>query len=199
MFGLTGGIGSGKSTVAARLAEHGAIVLDADKMASDVLRAGSPTLVALVEHFGPEILASDGSLIRSELAARAFATKDDHAALEAITHPAIAAEFFSRVAEHPSDAVIIHDVPLLVEKDRADHYDAVIVVIAPLDLRLERLAERGVSRDDALQRMGHQASDDERRAVATWVIENDGDLDHLHAQVDAIWPDLVRLATGEPS
>ena len=194
MVGLTGGIGSGKSTVARLLVERGAVVLDADQIAREVVEPGTPTLDALVERFGPEILAANGGLDRPALAAKAFATPDDKAALEAITHPAIAEEFMRRVREAPKDGIVVHDVPLLVEAKRPLDYAAVIVVEAPRDLRLERLEQRGVERPDAEARMAAQASDEERRAVATWVVDNAGDLVALERQVDAIWTELERMA-----
>src|SRR5262249_54069043 len=128
MVGLTGGIGSGKSTVASLLAERGAIVIDADAIAREVVEPGTPTLAKLVERFGPEIMAADGSLDRAALAERAFVTDEAKKDLEAITHPAIGEAFLRRVAEAPENGVVVHDVPLLVESTRGFKYDAVIVV-----------------------------------------------------------------------
>ena len=190
MIGLTGGIGSGKSTVAAALARRGAIVVDADAIAREVVEPGTPTLQALVDRFGADILAADGSLDRPKLAERAFATDDDRKALDAITHPAIGEAFLARLAEAPPDAVVVHDVPLLVESTRGYDYAGVIVVEAPLDIRLTRLEQRGVPRDDAQRRIAQQASDEERRKVATWIVDNSGDLDALEEQVAAIWPEV---------
>lgn len=197
MVGLTGGIGSGKSTVARILAERGAIVVDADAIAREVVEPGRPALTRLVEAFGPEILRPDGSLDRAALAARAFApgAEEERRRLEGITHPAIAEEFLRRIAEAPADGIVVHDVPLLVESTRGYDYGAVIVVEAPREARLERLAARGVPRADAEWRMDLQATDADRRAVATWVVDNGGDLDHLREQVDAIWPELVERAS----
>jgi dephospho-CoA kinase len=194
MVGLTGGIGSGKSTVAAMLAARGAVVIDADRIARQVVEPGTPALAALVERFGPEILAADGTLDRPALAERAFANEDSRRELEAITHPAIGAEFLRQVAEAPPDAIVVHDVPLLAESKRGFEYAAVIVVEAPLELRLARLEARGVDRADALRRIAMQASDEARRALATWVVDNSGDLAHLEAQVDAIWRELQARA-----
>jgi dephospho-CoA kinase len=190
MIGLTGGIGSGKSTVAAMLTERGALVVDADAIAREVVEPGSPALEKLVARFGPEILAPDGSLDRTRLAAEAFVTEDARKDLEAITHPAIGEEFLRRVSEAPADAIVVHDVPLLVESTRGFRYDAVVVVEAPIDVRLDRLEARGVARDDAERRIALQASDDERRKVATWVVDNSGSLADLEHQLDAIWSDL---------
>jgi dephospho-CoA kinase len=194
MVGLTGGIGSGKSTVAGLLAARGAVVIDADAIAREVVEPGQPALTALVERFGAEILASDGHLDRAELAARAFVTEAAKKDLEAITHPAIAAEFLQRIADAPEGAIVVHDVPLLVESKRGYDYKAVIVVVAPLDVRLARLEARGVPRADAERRVALQASDEERMKVATWVVDNEGDLAALETQVDEIWLALLELA-----
>jgi dephospho-CoA kinase len=194
MVGLTGGIGSGKSTVAGLLAAHGAVIIDADAIAREVVEPGRPALAELVERFGAEILTADGRLDRAELATRAFATEATKKELEAITYPAIAAEFLQRIADAPEDAIVVHDVPLLVESTRGYDYKAVIVVVAPLEVRLARLEARGVPRADAERRIALQASDEERVKVATWVVDNEGDLAALAAQVDEIWPALLELA-----
>ncbi len=191
MVGLTGGIGSGKSTVARMLADRGAVIVDADLIAREVVEPGKPALAALAEAFGPEILAPDGTLDRAALAARAFVTDEEKKRLEAITWPAIAEEFFRQIAAAPADRVVVHDVPLLVEGTRRDDYGAVIVVEAPNEVRLDRLEARGVARDDAERRIALQATDEERRAVATWVVDNSSDLAHLEEQVTRIWPELV--------
>jgi dephospho-CoA kinase len=197
MVGLTGGIGAGKSTVASRLAARGAVVIDADAIAREVVEPGTPTLAKLVERFGPEILRDDGSLDRPALAAVAFKDDETRKELEAITHPAIGEEFLRRVAESPPNAVVIHDVPLLVESKRGFEYADVIVVEAPVETRLDRLESRGVPRDDARRRIELQATDDERRAVATFVVDNAGDLDALEAQLRDIWTALERRAREE--
>lgn len=195
MVGLTGGIGSGKSTVARSLAERGAVVVDADAIARMVVEPGQPALAELVDAFGPEILRADGSLDRAALAERAFVSEDARKQLEGITHPAIAKEFLAQIASASSgDGIVVHDVPLLVESTRGYDYGAVIVVEAPVELRLSRVVARGVARADAERRMALQASDEERRKVATWVIDNSGDLEHLERQVDAIWPELEKRA-----
>jgi len=193
MIGLTGGIGSGKTTVAAALARRGAVVIDADAIAREVVEPGSPALTKLVERFGADILQPDGSLDRPALAAKAFVSDDTRKDLEAITHPAIGAEFLRRVSEAPKDAIVVHDVPLLVEANRAADYAGVIVVDAPVDLRLARLVARGVAREDAERRIALQASDEDRRKVATWWVDNAGDLDALEKQIDVIWTDLQKL------
>jgi dephospho-CoA kinase len=195
MIGLTGGIGSGKSTVAGLLAARGAVIIDADAIAREVVEPGTPALAKLAERFGADILRADGSLDRAALAERAFATDESRKDLEAITHPAIAEEFFRRIAEAPADTIVVHDVPLLVESTRGMEYAAVIVVDAPLDLRLDRLEGRGVPREDAQRRLALQASDEERRKAATWLVDNAGDLAALEAQLEPIWADLQRRLT----
>ncbi len=201
MVGLTGGIGSGKSTVAGMLARRGAVVVDADAIAREVVEPGTPTLAKLVERFGTGVLRTDGSLDRPALAAVAFVDDETRKELEAITHPAIGEEFLRRVAEAPADAVVVHDVPLLVESKRGFEYAAVIVVEAPLETRLDRLEDRGVPRDDARRRIGLQATDEERRKVATWVVDNAGDLAALECRVAEIWTELERraVAAADPS
>ena len=196
MVGLTGGIGAGKSTVATMLTARGAVVVDADAIAREVVEPGSPALNELAARFGADVVTPDGRLDRTRLAERAFATPDAKRDLEAITHPAIGAEFLRQVAAAPKGAVVVHDVPLLVESTRGYDYAGVIVVEAPLETRLARLEARGVAREDAERRIANQASDEERRAVATWVVDNSGDLDSLEAQIDELWPKLVALAAG---
>jgi len=197
MVGLTGGIGAGKSTVAGLLARRGAIVVDADAIAREVVEPGMPALAQLVERFGPDILAADGSLDRAALAAKAFVSDEAKKDLEAVTHPAIGEEFLRRVAAAPADSVVVHDVPLLVEAKRGGDYAAVIVVEAPLEVRLARLERRGVAPDDARRRIALQASDDERRAVATWVVDNGGTITDLDAQIDRIWIELEEMLQAE--
>ena len=195
LVGLTGGIGSGKSTVAELLARRGAAVVDADAVARSVVEPGTPALGALVERFGSEVLGADGGLDRPKLAELAFADEHSRKDLEAITHPAINAEFLRQMQAAPRDAVVVCDVPLLAESDQARRrgYPVIVVVEAPLELRLDRLEGRGVARGDAERRMAAQASDEERRAIATHVIDNSGDLGDLAAQVEALWADLVRI------
>jgi dephospho-CoA kinase len=196
LVGLTGGIGSGKSTVAGLLAARGAHVLDADAIAREIVEPGMPALAQLVERFGPGILAADGSLDRPRLAELAFASDEERKALEGITHPAINAEFMRRMAEAPPDGIVVMDVPLLVESGLRT-YECVLVVEAPRELRLERLEVRGVGRADAETRMAAQATDEERRAVADHVIDNGGDLASLEAQVDTVWADLLERAAAK--
>jgi dephospho-CoA kinase len=200
LVGLTGGIGSGKSTVAALLHEKGAVVVDADEVARAVVEPGEPALRALVDRFGPAILDADGRLDRPALAAVAFVDDEGRKALGDITWPAIGEEFERRIAEAPAGSIVVCDVPLLVESNAAAArpYVAVIVVEAPRELRLERLELRGVARDDAERRMAAQATDDERRAVATHLVDNGGDLDSLRRQVDTIWAELLARPEAVP-
>lgn len=194
LVGLTGGIGSGKSTVADLLAARGAWIVDADAAARSVVEPGSPALEKLVERFGKQILDGSGRLDRPALAAIAFADEDSRKDLEAITHPAINEEFLRRMQAAPEGAIVVCDVPLLAESPAAQArgYPVVIVVEAPRDLRLERLAHRGVERADAEKRMAAQATDEERRKIATHLIDNSGDRAALERQVADLWPDLER-------
>ncbi len=194
LVGLTGGIGSGKSTVSRLLEARGAVIVDADAVARAVVEPGTPALEELVERFGAEILAADGSLDRQALANKAFVDDESRAALEGITHPAINEEFVRRIAEAPADAVVVCDVPLLAESTQARSrgYEVVIVVEAPLEMRLDRLAQRGVPREDAERRIGAQVSDEVRRELATHLVDNSGDLAALEVQADELWTDLLR-------
>ena len=194
LVGLTGGIGAGKSTVAERLAARGAVIVDADQVARAVVEPGQPALAKLVERFGDGILDGDGRLDRAALAKVAFSDDESRRDVEAITHPAINEEFTRRVAESPRDAIVVLDVPLLAESDQARKrpYQTVIVVEAPREIRLARLEARGVDRADAEARMGAQAGDDERRKLATYVVDNGGDRAGLERRIDEIWSDLQR-------
>jgi dephospho-CoA kinase len=194
LVGLTGGIGAGKSTVADLLAERGAVIVDADEVARAVVGPGQPALEKLVERFGSGILDADGRLDRPALAKLAFVDDESRRDLEGITHPAINEEFGRRVAEAASDAIVVLDVPLLTESPqaRARGYQIVIVVEAPRDVRLARLEARGVNRADAEARMTAQAGDEERRKIATHVVDNAGDRASLERQIDELWADLER-------
>ena len=202
LIGLTGGMGSGKSTVARLLADHGAHVVDADAIAREVVEPGEPALAAIADRFGDEVLADDGSLDRAAVAAIVFADADALADLESITHPAIRDRIERRLAElaaRGDDPVVVLDHPLLVETGLDERVDEVVVVAAPVDLRLDRLERfRGVDRDDARSRMASQASDEDRRAVADHVLTNDGDEADLAAAVASLWPRLGRLRSGRP-
>ncbi len=187
--GLTGGIGSGKSTVARLLVGRGAVVVDADLLAREVVAPGTEGLRQVEAEF-PGVV-SDGELDRAALAAVVFADPERRRALEAITHPLIAARTAALAATVPAGGVLIHDVPLLVERGMAPAYDLVVVVEAPLEVRLRRLAGRGLPEEQARERMAHQASDAERRAVADVVLDNGGTLADLSAQVDRTWRDRI--------
>lgn len=194
LVGLTGGIGAGKSTVAELLAARGAVIIDADQVARAVVEPGQPALDKLVERFGEGILYADGRLDRGTLAKLVFGDDEARRDLEAITHPAINDEFSRRVVEAPTDAVVVLDVPLLAESEQARKrpYQTVIVVEAPRDVRLERLEARGVDRADAEARMAAQAGDEERRKIATHVVDNARDRADLERQIDEVWADLQR-------
>ena len=185
--GLTGGAGAGKSTVAARLRELGAVVIDADALAREVLEPGSDGLREVVDAFGDDLLRPDGTLNRAALAAIVFADPEQRRRLEQITHPRIAARTSQLLADAPGDAVVVHDVPLLVEKGLASAYDLVVVVDAPIEQRVERLVGRGMAEVDARARIAAQASDEERRTVADVWLVNDGAPDALRAAVDELW------------
>jgi len=195
-IGLTGGIGSGKSTVAALLAERGARVVDADRIAREALAPGSPGLAAVVAEFGTGVLAGDGALDRAALAAIVFADPAARARLDGIVHPRVRARAAELVAAAPADAVVVQDVPLLVETGQAGSYDLVLVVEADPTTRVERLVGRGMSAEDARARMASQATDEQRRAVADVVLRNDGDRGALAAQVDRFWDERVAPALG---
>ncbi|MFE9749273.1 dephospho-CoA kinase [Saccharothrix saharensis] len=206
--GLSGGIGSGKSTVAGRFAEHGAVVIDADRLAREVVEPGTDGLREVVEAFGSDVLGPDGALDRPALAAKVFGDERALATLNGITHPRIAARTGELIAAAPEDAIIVHDVPLLVEKDMAPLYHLVVIVHADLDQRLVRLRDRGLPEDDARRRIAAQADDERRRAVADVWLDNSGTPDLVLAQVDALWADrlvryesnvrLRRYASGAP-
>jgi dephospho-CoA kinase len=195
--GLTGGIGSGKSAVARLLAERGAVVVDADRLAREALDPGTPGLAAVVEEFGPGVLHPDGTVDRPALGRLVFADDERRRALEAIVHPYVGRRSAELTADAPPDAVVVHDVPLLVENHLENGYDLVVVVEAREDARVARLADsRGMTPEEARSRMAAQSTDDQRRAVADVVLANDGDLDDLARQVDTLWARLVRDAAG---
>jgi dephospho-CoA kinase len=190
-IGLTGGIGSGKSTVSALLAERGAVVIDADRIAREVVAPGTPGLAAVAEAFGDGVLAPDGSLDRPALAAIVFADPEARARLDAIVHPLVRARAAEIAAAAPPDAVVVNDVPLLVETGQAGAYELVLVVEADTATRVARLVQRGLSAEDARARMAAQASDGQRRAVADVVLDNSGTREELAAQVDRFWTERV--------
>lgn len=197
LVALTGGIASGKSTIARRLAEHGAVVVDADQIVRDVQQPGSPVLADLADAFGADILHPDGSLDRAALGARAFGDADAVARLNAIVHPAVRIEsarrFAAAFAADP-EAVVVYDVPLLVEARVDDPWELIVVAHSPADARRHRLVElRGLSEADAAARLASQVSDEARLAVADVVIDTAGSLEETHRQVDELWRDLPGL------
>lgn len=184
--GLTGGIGSGKTTAAAMFADFGAIVIDADEQARAALGPDSPMLGTIESQFGPGIVV-DGVVDRQALASAVFADEDKRVQLERLVHPEVARRVSSLRASLRDDAVVIYDVPLLVEKNMQSQFDAIIVVQSSMESRLARLEQRGVSQVDATARMNHQATDEQRANVATYVIDNSGDLENLRQQCQQVW------------
>lgn len=199
-IGLTGGIGAGKSTVARELERLGAVVIDADALAREVVAPGTAGLRAVAAEFGDGVLTPDGTLDRAALSRVVFADPHARARLEAITHPLIAVETARRLTDLPEDAVVVHDVPLIVEKSLAGDYDLVVVVGADEEVRLDRLVrDRGMSRQDALARIRAQATDEERRAVADVWLDNSGTPEELLAQVRELWRERLAPAAGRTS
>jgi dephospho-CoA kinase len=195
-IGLTGGIGSGKSTVSALLGAHGAVVIDADRIAREVVEPGTPGLAAVVEAFGSAVLAPDGALDRPALAAVVFADPEARRRLDAIVHPLVRARGRELEAAAPAGSVVVHDVPLLVETGQASSYDLVLVVLADAETRVARLVRRGLTAEDARARIAVQATDEQRRAVADVVLDNSGTPEQLSAQVDRLWTERVVPALG---
>jgi len=197
--GLTGGIGTGKSEVSRRLASYGAVVIDADAVAREVVAPGTPGLAEVVQAFGPEVLRSDGTLDRDRLGELVFADESLRTKLNAIIHPRVG-ERMAELERQAGDAlVIVHDVPLLAENHLAGSFDEVVVVDVPPRIQAERLArERGMSRDQAEARMGAQASREERLAIATIVVDNSGSLAELDREVGELWAELRRRARAAP-
>ncbi|SCL37194.1 dephospho-CoA kinase [Micromonospora rhizosphaerae] len=191
MVGLTGGIGSGKSAVAARLATLGAVVIDADRVAREVVAPGSEGLAEIVAAFSDRVLDADGALDRAALGAIVFADEAARRRLEAITHPRVRARTAELAAAAAPDAIVVNDVPLLVEVGLAPTYHLVVVVQTEVTTRLERLARRGMDRAEAERRIAAQADDARRRAAADVVLTNDAGLPELHAAVDALWRDRL--------
>ncbi|MCR2827552.1 dephospho-CoA kinase [Microbacterium sp. zg.Y909] len=196
LIALTGGIASGKSTIARRLADHGAIVVDADRIVRDVQAPGSPVLEAIAEAFGSDVLAADGSLNRARLASRVFGDDDAVSRLNAIVHPAVRAESVRRFGEAAAadpGAVVVYDVPLLVEARVDDPWDLIVVAHAPAEMRARRLVElRGMSEADARARIASQVDDDRRLAIADVVIDTTGTLAETLAQADDLWARVGR-------
>jgi len=195
--GLTGGIASGKSTVGRLLGEHGALVIDSDRLARDVVAPGTSGLRAVVARFGTQVLTASGELDRRAMATRVFGDKAARADLEAIIHPLVRARAAEIEAAAGPDALVVHDIPLLVETGQADRFDQVIVVDVPPDVQLDRLTRlRGMSSDEALARIGAQASRADRLAVADFVIDNTVSLDQLSAAIETLWERLSQARRG---
>jgi len=191
--GLTGGVASGKSTVSALLRDLGAIVVDADALAREVVEPGTPGLAAVVEAFGPEVLADDGSLDRARLGAIVFAEPARRAELEGIIHPLVRARAAQIEAGEEPGVVVVQDIPLLVETGQAGTFDVVIVVDAPEEVQVERaVRDRGWTPEEARSRIAAQASREQRRAAATYVVDNSGTTEDLRQRVAEVFASLVR-------
>jgi dephospho-CoA kinase len=196
--GLTGGIASGKSAVADELAAHGAVLVDADVLAREVVEPGTPGLAAVVDRFGPEVLTPDGRLDRPQLGRLVFADAAARRDLEQIVHPAVRARAAELERAAPADAVVVHVIPLLVETGQADDFDLCVVVDLDRETQLQRLQQRnGLSRDEAEARVAAQASREERLAAADRVLDNGGSRDDLREAVAALWAELA-VATPVP-
>ena len=190
--GLTGGVASGKSTVSAALRELGAVVIDADQLARDVVAKGTPGLEAVVAEFGEELLTPEGDLDRPAMARLVFHDEAARKRLEGIVHPLVYEKVRELEARAPEGALVVHDVPLLAEAGRADGFDAVVVVDVPTEVQVERMVrDRGWTEEDARSRIGAQASREERLAVATYVLDNTGTRDELHAKVEELYRTLT--------
>jgi dephospho-CoA kinase len=200
LVGLTGGIGSGKSTVSALLAQRGAVVIDADAIVHELQVPGQPVFDAIVDEFGPQVLGGDGSLDRTALADIVFADPDRLAVLNGIVHPEVGAEIARRMADQVDrDRVVILDVPLLVESGRDDMAGTLVVDVDP-EIAVARTVEfRGMDADDVRARMARQVSRADRLEKADFVIDNSGDLDELRLQVDRAWAWIQRLPKGSPT
>jgi dephospho-CoA kinase len=194
LVGLTGGIGSGKSTVSTELARRGAIIIDADAITREVQQPGSPLLAKLADRFGAEVIAADGSLDRPVLAAIAFADPDALKALNGIVHPAVGSEINRRVlAQRTTENLVVMDIPLLTENPR-EGLQAIIVVDIAEDLQVRRLVDyRGFDEADARARIARQATREQRLATATHVLDNNGSVAELMEQIERLWHEIMTL------
>ncbi|MFE7567426.1 dephospho-CoA kinase [Streptomyces sp. NPDC057539] len=197
-LGLTGGIGAGKSEVSRLLTSYGAVLIDSDRIAREVVEPGTPGLAAVVAEFGPGVLTPDGALDRPKLGGIVFGDPDRLRALNAIVHPLVRARSAELEKAAGPDSIVVHDVPLLVENGMAPLYDVVVVVDASPETQLDRLVRlRGMAETEARKRMAAQATREQRRAAADVVIDNDGPLERLEPQVRRVWQTLRdRAATG---
>ena len=197
LIALTGGIASGKSTIAARLAEHGAVVVDADRLSREVVEPGEPALAAIRETFGPTVIGDDGRLDRAALAAIVFSDAEARHRLNGIVHPAVIArshELFAAAFEQDRHAVVVYDVPL-IDARGVGEFDGIVVADAPAEVRVRRLVElRGMSEPDARSRVAAQLDDAQRRALATEVLDTSGSLERTVEQSDALWNRLTARA-----
>ncbi len=196
LVALTGGIGSGKSLAGQYFSDLGAIVVDSDQLARDVVERGTPGFDEIVRRFGDSILR-DGAINRKALGEVVFADPQARLDLEAITHPRIRSAFQEIVDTAPEESVIINLIPLLLETSGKDRFDAVIVITAPNGLRRTRLLDRGMKSYEIEKRISAQASDEDRLAIADYAITNDGDTDHLLRQVENLWEKLLEIRGGE--
>jgi len=189
--GLTGGIASGKSSVSGILRELGAVVIDADQLAREVVAKGTPGLERVVEAFGPDVLTADGEMDRAKVGAIVFADDEQRRVLESIVHPLVFERIVALEAAASEADLVVHDIPLLAESGRAATFDAVIVVDAPADVQIERMVrDRGWTREEAEARIAAQASREDRRAIATYVVDNTGTLDDLRQRVTEVVSEL---------
>jgi len=193
--GLTGGVASGKSTVSAILAELGAVVIDADQLAREVVAPGTEGLAEVVAAFGEGVLTAEGELDRPAMGAIVFADPEKRRVLASIIHPRVRARAAEIEAAAPPGAVVVHDIPLLAETGQGNGFDAVVVVDVPAEVQVERMTGiRGMTREDAQARIGAQATREQRRAIATYVIENTGSLEDLRTEVERVLDELAARA-----
>jgi dephospho-CoA kinase len=193
---MTGGVASGKSTVAALLRSLGAVVVDADALAREVVGPGTPGLEAVVAEFGPEMLGPDGGLDRARLGALVFADPERRSALERIVHPLVRARAAEIEAAAPPDAIVVHDIPLLVETGQGSAFDEVLVVDVPVEVQVARaVRDRGWSEEEARSRIAAQASREQRLAVATYVVDNSGTVEDLRQRVAEVFAELTGRET----
>lgn len=193
--GLTGGIGAGKSEVSRRLVALGAVLIDGDAIAREVVRPGTPGLAAIVAEFGADILLPDGTLDRPRLGRIVFSESARLARLNAITHPLIGQRSQELFEAAPPDGIVVYDMPLLAENNLASLHDVNIVVDVPVEMQVDRLVrQRGMTEEDARSRIAAQAGREQRRAIADFVIDNSGPLDALDAKIDELWAELQKRA-----
>lgn len=194
--GLTGGIGSGKSSVSRRLGERGAVVIDSDVLAREVVARGTDGLAEVVAAFGDGVLTADGELDRPAVGQLVFGDETARRKLEAVIHPRVRARAAEIEQSAPDDAVVVHDIPLLVETGQADRFDLVLVVDVPVDVQVERLTtQRGMAEDEARRRIASQATREQRLAAADVVIDNAGSLEDLDHRIDEVWNRLTEHGT----